>query len=69
MEHVSVEEEGLGTITKKHPFSLQQQTKLMTDSLLFLQAIGLHVLLVHKTGPQWGIHNLKLCSKASFQVC
>ena len=52
MEHVSVEEEDLGTITKKHPFSLQQQTKLMTDSLLFLQAIGLHVLLVHKTGPQ-----------------
>ena len=26
MEHVSVEEEGLGIITKEHPFSLQQQT-------------------------------------------
>ena len=52
MEHVSVEAEGLGIITKKHPFSLQQQTKLMNGSLLFLQVIGIHVLLVHKTGPQ-----------------
>ena len=47
-EHANAEEEGLGTITKKHPFSLQQQTKLMTGSLLFLQAIGLHVLLLQK---------------------
>lgn len=52
MEHVIVEEEGLGIITKKHPFSLQQQTQLMTGSLLFLQVISLHVLFVHKTGLQ-----------------
>ena len=41
----------MGIITKKH-LSLQQQTKLMTGSLFFFQAIGLHVLLVYTTGPQ-----------------